>query len=429
MNKKSVVFVLSLLSMFALAGLANALDVSIDEVEVDGVELTAGSTTVVDVKKDDTLAVDIELTGLADLENVQVEAMIRGYDHDDLMEDITDVFDVSDGVTYRKQLELRLPVRADNDRYRLRVLVSDRNGETTSEDFFLKLSSMRHLVMIKDVVFTPSLEVKAGRALLTTVRLQNYGMVDEDDGIKVTVSIPELGISASDYIDELEEDEATTSEELYMRIPTCGVDEGLYDVEVLVEYDDGDELETKRESISIVESDDCEMEEEEDTQKTFITAPGAQEVVAGGSEAVYPIMVTNAGKQSRTYSMSVGGMGSWGTYRFDPAAVVVVGAGKTETVYLYATANEDAPVGENAFFVEIQSGDDKKQLPLTAVVQEGDGEDTGTGWDKVKRGLEIGLVVLVVLLVILGLIIGFQKLKGDDEEESDEEDVAGQTYY
>ena len=42
-----------------------------------------------------------------------------------------------------------------------------------------------------------------------------------------------------------------------------------------------------------------------------------------------------------------------------------------------------------------------------------------------KRGLEIGLIILVVLLVILGLIIGFNKLKGSDEEESGEE----KTYY
>jgi len=40
-----------------------------------------------------------------------------------------------------------------------------------------------------------------------------------------------------------------------------------------------------------------------------------------------------------------------------------------------------------------------------------------------KRALEIGLIVLVVILVILGLIIGFNKLKGD------EDDKEGESYY
>jgi len=38
-----------------------------------------------------------------------------------------------------------------------------------------------------------------------------------------------------------------------------------------------------------------------------------------------------------------------------------------------------------------------------------------------RNGLEIALIVLVVLLVIIGLIVGFSRLKKDDEEE--------QTYY
>ena len=41
------------------------------------------------------------------------------------------------------------------------------------------------------------------------------------------------------------------------------------------------------------------------------------------------------------------------------------------------------------------------------------------------RGVEIGLIALIVLLVILGLIIGFNKLKHDDEEDENN----GKTYY
>ena len=74
------------------------------------------------------------------------------------------------------------------------------------------------------------------------------------------------------------------------------------------------------------------------------------------------------------------------------------------------------------FTVAISSGDKVlKQLPLSITVQ----ESQASGASKVKRGLEVGLVVLVILLVIIGLIIGFSKLRGDEAEEGKE----GKEYY
>ena len=45
----------------------------------------------------------------------------------------------------------------------------------------------------------------------------------------------------------------------------------------------------------------------------------------------------------------------------------------------------------------------------------------------VKKGLEIALVVLVIFLIILGLIIGFNKLKNNDNDDPLGEN--GETYY
>ena len=43
-----------------------------------------------------------------------------------------------------------------------------------------------------------------------------------------------------------------------------------------------------------------------------------------------------------------------------------------------------------------------------------------------RNGLEIALIVLVVILVIIGLILGFSRLKKDDNFDEDGED---KTYY
>ena len=70
-----------------------------------------------------------------------------------------------------------------------------------------------------------------------------------------------------------------------------------------------------------------------------------------------------------------------------------------------------------------------KEFVLKSNVVEGEATPTATNWGGVKKVLEIGLVVLVVLLVILGLIIGFSRLKGSDEDFDDEDDNKSETYY
>ena len=102
----------------------------------------------------------------------------------------------------------------------------------------------------------------------------------------------------------------------------------------------------------------------------------------------------------------------------------MIDAGDTETVYLYVTANEEASQGEKVFMVGVETDGDKKQIALTANVLEGETESPLGELGDLKQVLQIGLVVLVVLLIILLFIVGFNKLKGNDDEE-----VSGQTYY
>ena len=67
---------------------------------------------------------------------------------------------------------------------------------------------------------------------------------------------------------------------------------------------------------------------------------------------------------------------------------------------------------------------------MTANVIEGETQSPNTvgGFDlgNIKQGLVLGLVVLVVLVVILGLVVGFNKMKGNEDEEGEE---GSQTYY
>ncbi len=420
------------MTLIAMCGLVVALP-NVEYIKINGDVFEDGDQLVVELGE--TLDIRVKMNATQDEENVKVEAQLVGYEYDDY-EDISDsahLFDMDVNTTEYKNMRIVVPEKMDKDYYDLKVEIGTRKGADLSYVFPLKIKGARHKLMIKDVVFSPEDNVRAGRSLLTTVRIKNYGERNEGD-IKVKVSIPELGISAADYIDEIEEEDSTTSEELYMRIPDCS-EPGIYDVEVEVEYDEYDRAsETK--TIAIVEGDFCESQGQQPQQneqpnqdtpvpQTIISVGSlVQQLNKGEGGVIYPLTISNAGKQAKSYTVSVEGADAWATISINPTATTVLQPGEAKAIYIYVSANEDAAVGEHMFSATVTSnGDVLKQIPLTSQVTESAQQDS---WEKVKRGLEIGLVILVVLLVILGLIIGFNKLKEGKDEDEDED---SQTYY
>ena len=430
--KKSMISVFMLMLVALVATAVSALDITITEVELDDDTLDPTADNFIrDIERGDEFEVKVHLTANEVAFNVEVEAAIRGV-HNEGITDITDTFDVKAGTSYVKTLTLELPRRMDMDTYLLRVRIQDRAGTTVEETYTLDVSTARDMLVIRDVVLSPGNVIQAGRALLATVRVKNYGLNDEKD-VKVTVRIPELGLSASDYVEEIEgrgEDESASSEELYLRIPGCA-DAGTYLLEVEVEYDDGDEVTRETRTITVTEGDYCPtgyVEPAEETAMTVITVGATtQDVTRGVSGTIYPITVTNQGTLTVTYTIGVDVAGNWATVQMSPSNVATVPSGATSTVYVYVSANENAAAGENMFSVTVSKGGKMlKQVAMKANVVEPSAGVTVTGWTGLKRALEIALVVLVVLLVIFGLIVGFNKLK---RTETEDEEGEGKTYY
>ncbi|MBN1386301.1 hypothetical protein JW968_05005 [Candidatus Woesearchaeota archaeon] len=387
-------------------------------VKIDGDIVENGVDINTNFERDQNLDIKVKLLCHEDNDFVEVSASVFGNEHEKLV-DSTDVFDVQAETIYTKSLSLSLNDLVEEDDYKLRVIVGDRFDAIKVYNYNLHVDALRHSVKIRDVTFTPDSEVRAGRALLTVVRVQNLGEKDEDS-VKVKVSIPALGISATDYIDELESEDSVSSEELYMRIPDCA-EEGEYTVRVTVDFDDGYDTTSKDFKIYVVESDTCGAGPAAAVKEKTVITVGAesQDLTKGKGGVVYPISLSNEGTQSKGYTISVDGA-DFATVKISPANVLVLNGGESKTVYVYLTANDDAPEGPHPFTVTITSGSESQQISLNANVVKGE----SAGWDSVKKGLEVGLIVLVVLLIILGLIIGFTKLKSDDEEEDEAE-----TYY
>ena len=415
---------LGLLTLFVVGVLMSTAvfaAASINLVRVDGTTVTQSSTNMIlDVERGENIPVKVTITPTTNMDDVEIEVVLRGVDSNDKVEDITDVFDAKAGVTYVKTLSLPLIQKMDQDRYLLRVRVTDRDSATVEQTYSLEIDTKRHDVEVRDIVLSPNTEVKAGRALLATVRLRNRGEEDQD-GVKVVVSIPELGVSASDFVDELEreddDDDQATTEEMFLRIPD-NAKTGEYTVKVEVFFDDGDKKNVKETKILVLADDSLQGKPSQQDKTIIAVGADAQSVQRAGAEVAYPLTLTNSGTSSKTYIVSADGA-SWATFRISPSNVVVVGAGESKAVTVYVKAKDNAPVGAQTFSVSISS-DDKvlKQLAFSANVAE------KSGASQSKRGLEVGLVVLVILLVIIGLIIGFSKLRGDDEENDKEK-----TYY
>ena len=182
--------IFSLLTVFIIGVLMSNIvlaDIDVGFVKVNGDEVTeSGTNFMLDVDRGEDLDVKVRLSSNVSLNDVQIEAVLRGIDSSDSVDDVTDTFDMKAGVSYTKTLTLPLIQKIDQDQYKLRIRISDRDSPTVEKTYELDIGTQRHDVEIRDVVLSPDTEIKAGRALLATVRVRNRGE-KEEDGVKVDV--------------------------------------------------------------------------------------------------------------------------------------------------------------------------------------------------------------------------------------------------
>lgn len=421
---KSFKIALMLVLALALVGTVFALPVTIDKVEVDDVQLSSNAVNRFDVLRGDKIEVEVVFTPSADIGDMEIQAFFSGDDHNDVAPafDVTPTFDADANVTYRKTLQVDIHNFFEEDDYKLRLIFSDRNGQELIQNYNIKIDVPRHGLMIRDIVFNPEGRVKAGSALLAVVRVRNMGEKDQED-VKVTVRIPQLGVSSADFIDEVQNsDDEEETEEMYVRIPKCAK-AGVYDVEIEAAFDDGFRKEYATKQIEVLADDTCEDGGATGVKgKTTITVGSQLENLAQGGTAIFPLTITNSGRTSKSFTVSVAG-GDWAEVKLSPTGTMVLDAGKTQTVYVFVTADAKAPVGAQVLTATISSsGQNLEQIALTANVTKG-------GKSVLKTILEWFLIILVVLLVILGLIIGFSRLKGDDDDSQQPQTQQPQAYY
>jgi uncharacterized membrane protein len=417
-------FVITLLS-FSMVSALGSENLEWGTLKINGDIVEAGvDGEVLAVEEGETLNIRIGLRADSGAEDIEVEAKISGYEYSDYenLYDATHIDELQAGTTKYFNLEVELPNRLEKDTYWLRLRVLDKNSAAVEQLIKLSVEPTRHGVDIVEVSFSPyGNTIQAGRTLLASVLIENYGDRSEKD-VRVTAAIPALGVSTTETIDLVSTDnhnvEFEDVDEMFLPIPASAA-EGDYEVVVTVRYDDLRETATYRETIHVVA--DERFSEKDDT---LVLAVGPElQNIATGKTAKYAVALTNAGPVAKAYVLeTVTGSGLSASVT---ESVVVLEAGErnAHVVYVDVTAAKDATPGMQTVTLVIKSGSETLlTVPLKANVVEGVAQSATSGVS-LRNGLEIALIVLVVLLVIIGLIIGFSRLRKDEDSEEE------QTYY
>lgn len=414
MNMKKIsLLLLSIMTMvFLVPAVSAAIPLTIEEVKVENFKISPNDVNRISVERGEELELKVKVTASQDAKDLEIFAFVSGYEFnyrtEERLADSTPLFDVKANTSYVKSLKLNLPDIVETGQYKLRLMIANKDDQEIIQHYNIAIDSERHNLKVYDVILSPGSTVRSGEALLVVVRLANRGQKDEDD-IKVTASIPELGVSASDYVNEVErENHEEETEEMYLRIPSC-TKEGTYNLNIDVEYNERRDTLSQSEKINVVSDEDCGDDGSSvpstKNSKTFVTLGSQLETVPVDSYAVFPITLTNTGKTSKSYTFSIKAPQGL-KYKISPTSSAVIEAGQSQTFGLFVSDDGTAQAGPNALTVIVNPGKENASVVLTANVLKKSNLFTSL--------LILGLVLLAVIIIIIATIFIANRTNGDD---------------
>ncbi len=431
-----IAFLLSLLMLVSVANLAaaqttNTSQFVLDRVEIDNSLYTVDQTVLVTRGESMVFELFFHGTGVG-TNDARASVEIVGAEFDDVRARTT-LFEILPGVHDSKKLTLQIPadLRASDD-YKVRVMLEDDDTAGFTQIYSVRVEEERHLLNTFDVIVNPPSRVQPGQPLFVTVRVENMGASVEESA-KVTVSIPALGVQASEFVDVLDTEAnsrdnldndvraAATTNDLLLMIPESA-QPGEYLMNVVLQYNRFHNQQQKVVPI-VVEGTATGTQ-----PKSIVSVDAVTQRTEVGKGVVYKVSVANLEGVAQTYSVMVNGVGSWGSYRVDPLTRTLQ-PDQTGEFNVFVSPVEGATAGTQTFTVNVQDATGKVVGQQTLNLEVGSA--TKTGSEAVRRALEVGFVALLVILVILGIVIVAKRLASDEDEEEQRPTgrVAKKSYY
>lgn len=362
--------------------------------------------------------------------DTRVEVELEGWEFGDVR-DVEGPFEVEPGVSYKKTLSFTVPEDMPaSDDLDLNIEIKD-DDDVVLVRYPVRLQERRHDLNVFDVIFNPANNLQAGQPLFATVRVENLGD-NTESSVKVTVSMPQLGLEASEFVDELttlqdendnEDDagDAATTNDLLLMIPANAA-EGDYDVVVTLEYNRGHSVETKKYTMHVKAAVQQQTPITTDTSTSGVVESGAvvsvdsqAQKVNQGQGAVYRFSVANLGKSASSYTLEVTGAQDWANVQVTPSTLVVQSDNTGEA--LVYVAPKEGTEGLKMLTVKVMSGN--KVLSEKTLSLEVAKAATKVAAKTVFTWIFAVLLVVLAVLVIVVLVKKASRSNG----------VEGQTYY
>jgi uncharacterized membrane protein len=350
---------------------------------INGVEVTSMNYISADTLAGfagDTIPVRVSFRGLEDASDVKIKVEIYGGNEE--YSDSTARFNVVNGTSYTKLLNVQLPKTLDGttEDVELRVSIYNQADEFNAE---YTLQMQRNSYVLDMISLDYDRSVAAGDSVPISVVIKNRGFENSEDGF-VVVQIPELGVYAKGYFGDLVsvedcdngcDNEDAVQKVLSLRIPASAKD-GTYDLVVKV-YDD-ESVTTVKDVVKVSAS-----------TTTQIIAPLKSQNVRAGETKTYELILVNSGDNVAVYQLNAV---SGSDLTVSVPSVVTVDAGSSKVVQVTVTVASDAAKGAYPFTVEANG----QTAVLSANV---------SGKSVSASAIALTVILVIVFVVLLAVLI------------------------
>jgi hypothetical protein len=389
-------FVLALSLATTVCASTGSLGVSINEIVIDDLHISSGSTATIAGFAGDTTSVTVHFTSNIDVSDAVVKMWIGG---EDAVE--SGKIHLVNGSTYSETLSVKLPEDIDpEETFTLYAEVETQNSYK-QEAFNLKLQRESYDLSILDVDMDRTVE--AGNSLQANIVIKNVGYEELQD-VFVVISSDELGISkkiyfydlqAQDCTDNCEDDEQDSAQKtVTLNIPSSAK-EGSYTITVEAHNSETTQKVTKQIFVSGGQ------------ESTTVFVPVNSKEIKTGETATYDLIIVNSGKKIAVYQLQTEANGNI-VVSLDES-IVTIPAGTSKTVKVNVKASSE---GTYNFAVNLMS-DNKlvQKVNLNATVVKGRAIKNITA-------LTIALAVIFIVLLIVLIVLLTRKPARESLEES-----------
>ncbi len=409
------------------------LDLSIENVEIENKILTENENNFVMIRsKQKELDLRVSLISIENVKNARIDAVLS-FENGDVVADTTQTFDLTEEERIVKTLELPLIDKFEQGNFELKLMVTDSEGDSQEKLYELKISQKKFPlfpVIINSFSLSPMVEVQAGKYLITRLNLKNIGVVPIQD-VNAKVTIQELGISATDFIDEIDSGESKLTKEMFLKIPD-GTEMGAYTVKSEVILLNRDDTDSKSVKINVIGREQVQHKAEEDVQYMVDIAETLQIINQKQTSVVYPVLITNKGNSARAFTLLVDGIGigDFGTYHISPTNTLVIEPGQSRTLDVVITLSSEA-FGEKIFKIIVKSGSEAlREIPFKVMIEKnGQYKQYVTDIRKIIEWFVVITVLLFTAIAILYAVMMYSKNKGEKGERQEEKITSTESYY